>query len=431
MQVSVESTSALGRAVKVVVPAESVSEKKKEIVRDYSKNAKLKGFRDKIPYSFIEKKFANEIKQAVQKEIVNKSFSDALIAEKLDPITTPDIKEVKHEGGIEYTAEFEIRPSIELTDFKALEFDLEKVSVKSSDVDKMVEKLKLQHANWNVVDAASKEENRLKVDFKRTLVEKDASEEVENNKYIIIGAKGVLAELNKELVGKKAGDVVETTLTYPKDWADTSVANKKYNFVINVHEVSEQKILSDEELIKLFSVEGGMDALRSDLESRMNEEASSVVFSKSKEKVLDKILSLHKFDLPQALVEQEMTRAKAEIAQKLGKPAAAAGDIDENEVKEQANRSVALGLLLSEVISKYGVKADPKKIRARIERLALMYPNPEQIIQAYYSNERLLASVENEIVLDAAVEKIISEAIVNDIDTSFAKVIERDEVEAV
>jgi len=90
---------------------------------------------------------------------------------------------------------------------------------------------------------------------------------------------------------------------------------------------------------------------------------------------------------------------------------------------ERAQKRVALGLVVSEVVSKHSLKAEKDVVKRLIEEAASSYEDPEGVVQQYYSNERLLQSVEAAALEEAVVELLYSNAKVTDASVSYEEII--------
>ena len=69
-------------------------------------------------------------------------------------------------------------------------------------------------------------------------------------------------------------------------------------------------------------------------------------------------------------------------------------DFPEEAFKVQAKKRVKLGVLLNTIIEDFQLKSDPDKVKKIIEERASMYPEPQQVINWFYSNEEQLKQIE-------------------------------------
>ena len=98
--------------------------------------------------------------------------------------------------------------------------------------------------------------------------------------------------------------------------------------------------------------------------------------------------------------------------------------------REQAEKRIALGLILGEVIKSKGLKADPALVKSTIEDIASTYETPEQVVRWYYSNKDQLATVESSVLEDQAFEAILAEAKVKEKRVSYDDVIKPETAKA-
>jgi len=91
--------------------------------------------------------------------------------------------------------------------------------------------------------------------------------------------------------------------------------------------------------------------------------------------------------------------------------------------KEPATKRVRSGLLLAELASQNKIKIDGSKVREAIEQIAQTYEEPAEVVQMYYSDQRLLQSVENSVLESQVVDWVVNNAKVTDKPMSFQEVI--------
>ena len=422
MEVSVENTSTLGRRLKVSVPDATVKAQIKTKMAKLAREVRLKGFRPgKVPTNVLEQKFGQSIRSEVINELIRQSLGDAFQKNELQPAGMPTIEEIKDELGqnLEFVASFEIYPNIELASLSDAEVEKRIVEITDNDVKIMIEKLKDQLANWEVVERAVKNGDRLTVDFARLLKQDDAKREEQQNVQMVVGAVGVLPGLSDALIGKLKGAQIEAELRYPADWADASVAEKEVTLWVTIHDVSEKQPLSDDALAEKLSIPADeTEKLAVKVRERMQEELETALQDEIKEKILEKLLEKNPIEIPNALVMQEKEAIRREMsrARRVEIPMEA---LKGEEVESSARRRVELGLLLNEVIKKHNLKADSKRVRASIEKIATKFSSSPEIVDAYYGNKDLLYGVERMVLLEQAVEAILKEVKVQEIKATF------------
>jgi len=426
MQVSVETTQGLERRLTISVPAETVDVEVKNRLRQVSKTQRINGFRPgKVPPSVIQKRYGKSVRQEVAGEIMQRSFVDAIVAEKINPAGRPSFVAKSNEDGkeLEFEATFEIYPEVELKDLEKIAVERPDVEVTDKDLDEMFETLQKQHQTWKENKRKTKKGDKLTLDFSGRV----DGEEFEGGKAegfeLELGAGRMIPGFEKEITGMKAGEEKTITVTFPEDYHAENLKGKEAEFDIVVHK-TEGPVLPkvDEEFAKLFGVEeGGVDALREEVSKNMTRELTQAVKAKVKEQVLDGLLASHEVGLPSALVAQEVDVLRQQAMQRFQ------GQMDPKNLpelpsemfKEQAERRVKIGLLLGEVIKINELKVDDAKVDELIATAASAYEDPKEVIEYYANNKELMQQMQNVALEEQAVELLVEKAKVKNKKASF------------
>ncbi len=139
--------------------------------------------------------------------------------------------------------------------------------------------------------------------------------------------------------------------------------------------------------------------------------------------LFDELIKLVDISIPQALIANEIEQLRSQAVQQFGRGRKIdATLLPDNLFAEQAQRRVALGLVLGEVMQQQNLKADPAKVRTKVEELASTYESPDEVINWYYGNKEQLASVEGAVIEDQVFDYIIGAAKV--VEKSLVQVLE-------
>lgn len=431
MQVSVEATGGLERRMTVEVPKERIEKEVRERLQRLARTTRLKGFRPgKVPLKEVARRYGNEVRMEVIGELMQSTFYQAVAQEKLQPAGAPQIepKSLDEGSDISYTATFEVMPEIELASFEGTKLEKTVAEVTDADVDKMLETLCKQRAEWTEADRAAQEEDRVTIDFKGTIDGEDFKGNEGKSVPVTIGSQRMIAGFEDGLVGAKAGDELTLDLTFPEDYAYKEVAGKPVQFVVKVHKVEESKLPEvDEEFAKGFGItDGGVEALRGEIRQNMERELEQAVKAKIKQQVMDKLLELNEIEVPKALIDHEAEVLAGQMRQQMHVPAGKQGPaIDASMFQDQARRRVTLGLLLSELIRKNELSVDEGKVREAVEKIAASYDHPDEVVKWYYADRKRLSEVESVVLEDIAVEWVLGQAEVSEVKSDFDAVMNR------
>lgn len=408
MSVSVENTSALGRKIEATIPNQQLQTLLNNKITKLSKEVKLKGFRPgKVPPQVIQKQFGPSVRQEVIAELIEETLRNTLEKNELQPAGQPVVESIndKDQEDLRFTVSFEIFPVIELADLSQKEIKRKVAEISEDEVDQMQQKLCKNLGDWVAVDRAAQEGDRVKINFVRTLEGQDA-EDSKTDVVVELGGELTLPGLSDQIIGHKSGEQVDADIHYPQTWGESLAAGKKAVLQITIQEIQENQPLSPETLAERLGLkEKTREALLEKIKERMLEEANRKLFQEFQESVLELLLENNHFELPASLIEQEKQAIykEQERNKKSGRPQS---PVDENEVNDTALKRVKLGLLINEVIKKFNLKADGKLLRKEVEYIAQEFPNPEEIVNIYFSNKQLLSGVERVVLLQQSVEAL-------------------------
>ncbi|MBB6521988.1 trigger factor [Pseudoteredinibacter isoporae] len=431
MQVSIETTTGLERRLTVGVPAEQVDSEVENRLKQAAKTVHLNGFRKgKVPLKVVKQRFGAGVRQEVIGEVMSRSFYEAVQQEGVNPAGQPSIepKEMGEGKDIEFVATFEVYPEVELADVSSIAVNKPVAEVTDKDIDTMIETLRKQQGTFKNVRRKAVKENRLNIDYVGT---KDG-EEFEGGKAegqeLVLGSNSMIPGFEDGLIGAKKGEEHVLDLTFPEDYHAEELKGAAVQFTVKVNQVAALELPEmDEEFFKKYGVEdGGEDKFREEVRNNMERELKNAAKNKVKTQVMDGLLDANSVDLPKALVASEIDALRGQMMQQFG---GAAENMDLKSIlpddmfNEQAERRVALGLIVGELVKKEELKVDADAVKAMVEEMASTYQDPEEVVNYYYSNRELLAGVESAVLEDQVVDHILEKAKVEEVKSDYEEVI--------
>ncbi|EUC71352.1 trigger factor [Alcanivorax sp. 97CO-5] len=416
MQVSVETTSGLERRVTVGVPAEKVDVAVEGKLQEAQKTIRLDGFRPgKVPMREVKRRFGGAVRNEVLADVMREAFIEAVEQEKLQPAGMPGFEATTNEAGkdLEFVATFEVYPQVELAAFDSIEVEKPQSEVTDADVDTMIETLRQQRAEFADVDRASEIGDRVNIDFKG-LKDGEAFEGgTAEGQNLELGSGQMIPGFEDGIVGMKAGEEKDIDVTFPEDYQSEDLKGQAVVFHIKVNKVEGKALPEvDAEFMEGFGVDDGDETkFKAEVRKNMERELKNAITSKVKEQAMDGLVNLHEFDLPGALVTQEIQRMRQQMMQQFGggqqfDPSILPDDL----FKEQAERSVRLGLVVRAILDKNEIKADADKVKARVEEISEQYEKPEEVVSWVYSNPQQLQQIEGAILEEQVVDLVLESA---------------------
>jgi trigger factor len=429
MRVSVETTSGLERRLTVGVPADRVDTAVNKRLQDAARNVRLPGFRPgKVPMKVMKQRFGAGVRQEVLGEVISQSFQEAVMSENLRPAGQPSIEARKMDAGqdVEYTATFEVFPSVEVNSIDDLSIEKPVAEVTEADIDDIVEVFRKQQGKLVTVERAAAEGDTVVIDFQGFRDGEAFDGGSGEGTTLELGSGRMIPGFEDGLIGAGAGDEKTLNLTFPEDYQSEELAGAAVEFKVQVKEVQELELAPvDDALFAQYGLaEGTEEDFRAEVKQNMERELRNAVEASVKSQVMDAIVAAHaELELPSALIGQEINAMRQQMFQQFG--GAAPQDLDlasilpDEMFSEQAERRVKLGLVVAEMISQYELSAEPAKVREAIEDLASTYQDPEEVINWYYSENEQLAGIESRVLEDAVVEKLLSTAAIAEVECSY------------
>ncbi len=426
MQVEV-TEKGLERRLKVEVPAEQVEEEVRSRLQALARQVRIDGFRPgKVPLKVVERRYGSSVRREVRDALIQSTFTRALAEHRLRPAGGASFElegELAPGAALRYTAVFEVYPEFEARLPEGAEVERPQAAVTEEDVERMIQKLRRQRAEWVAVDREAGEGDRVVIDFRGT-VDGQPFPGNEGKDYVVeLGGGTVVKGFDRALLGARAGESRSFDVDFPEDYRVPQLAGKRVHFDVQVKEVREARLPElDEAFFQAFGVqEGGLEALRREVRASMERELEQAVRERVKRAVMDALLAANPdVELPRSLVSREVEVLKRQLG---AGPAPGTEEEAqrrwEGRLEAQARRRVALGLIVAELVRRLALQADPAQVRARVEAIAASYEQPEEVIRWYYSDRERLVEVETSLLEDQVVEKALEVARISERPMSF------------
>ena len=423
MQVSVENTSALERRMTIAVPAERVENEVNKRLQQTAKRAKVAGFRPgKVPMSVIRQRFEADARQEAFGDLVQASFYEAIVEQKLNPAGAPAVEPKSFEKGkdLEFVATFEVFPEFTVAGLESISVERLSAEVADADLDNMLEVLRKQNTRFEAVERAAQNDDQVNIDFVGKVDGEVFAGGSAKGTQLVLGSGRMIPGFEDGLVGAKAGEERVVNVTFPEDYQNLDLAGKAAEFTITVNSVSAPVLPElNEEFFAQFGIkESTLEGFRAEVRKNMERELRQAIKTKVKNQVMDGLLAANPIEAPKALLENEVNRLRVQAVQQFG------GNIKPDQLpaelfEEQAKRRVVLGLIVAEVVKQFELKPDDAKVREMIEEMASAYQEPEQVIAWYYKNDQQLNEVRSVVLEEQVVDTVLQKATVTDKSVSY------------
>lgn len=417
----------------VKVPVEQIQNKVEGRIRNVAKTAKIDGFRKgKVPVSHIRAQYGAGIQQEVINDVIRDTVFEAIKAEDVRAVGMPNIDDVKLEDEfLVYQATVEIFPEIKVEGIKDIEVERHTATINDEDVDTMIENLRKQRQEFAEKECEAAEGDQVTFDFEGSIDGEKFEGGAAEDFKLVLGSGQMIPGFEDGIVGMKAGDEKTIDVTFPEEYQAENLAGKAAQFKINVKTVEEPKLPEiDEEFLELFGVkEGGVEQLKADVRKNMTREVKNAARNQVKQATFDALLEKNEFDVPSAMVDQEVDRQRNLMMQRFAQQFGGnANSIDKDMLprelfEEQAIRAARLGVLVSRVIEENELKVDQERVETFIKETAENYEDPAEVIEYYTNDAQQRANIESVVLEDQVVDFLLEQGKVTDKEVGYQELL--------
>lgn len=422
MKVNVNDVSGCTKEVHVEVPAETVQNKVDTIYGRIVQEAKLPGFRKgKAPLSAIKKQYKSAVREEMVHHELPEIFRGVLIDQKIDPVAQPQITHLQFEEGapLKFIATVEIKPSFELKDYKGLKVKKEKTDVTEADVDKALDNVREQMAQFvPVEDRASKADDLVIVDFDGKIDGKPFEGGKASRYPVLLGSNGLLKDFESNLIGVKKGESKTFKVTFPKDYGKQDVAGKEAEFTVTLHEIKEKKLpMVDDDFAKEVGKSETVKELRTKVQEQIKSAKENEQRTKMVEQIGEALIKAIPFDVPASLVNLEQQRLVKQGVDRLRSQGIDAAKLNDEQKKEfveglrpVAEKNVRMALIVEKITVAENIRCDEKDVEAYYVKVAQTSNQPIEAVKRYVQQQGNMEGVKEWIQYEKTLDFLIAQS---------------------
>jgi trigger factor len=361
----------------VEIESSTVDAEIDRVARDYTKAARIPGFRPgKVPARVVKQRFRSQILHDVVHELVPRAVDDALRERGLEPLDTPDIRDVVVEEGqpLKFTATFDTVPSFDLQPYVSLQLRRPQATLQEGAVDETLQSLRERAARFEVVEARPVERgDTVVVD----LVREAGTEPPDTHQDVTIeiGAAANPPGFDDEVIGTTVGETKRFEVRYPDDYEMKELAGTAVNYTVTMKGLKRRVVPDlDDEFARDLGEFDTLAALRARVEQDLTREAEQKAERDARGDLLKQLAGWVTFTVPESLIERELDRRIEDFARRLMEQGVdpRKADIDwaafRQAQQEPARDSVASALVLDEVAQREGLTVSEAEIEAELSR---------------------------------------------------------------
>jgi len=418
MKTEFQDVSETQKNITIEIPSDVVDAEIDRVARDYSKQARLPGFRPgKVPSNIIKQRFREQIHHDVMHDLIPRAVEEALQERGIEPVTTPDIKDVSLREGepLKFTAAIETVPPFDPGDLSTITLRQPSSTITDDAVDQTLERLRERGATHETVEGRPIADGDTAVlDIDRT--DPDGKVDHHENVSVEPGSFKKKPGFDQNLIGLSAGEEKAFVVHFPEDYAVADMANTDVSYKVKLKDVR-RKVLPvlDDEFAKDVGDFESLAALRARVRADMEADAEHHAKQHVRNDLLKALAARVTFELPSSLVDREIDRRLEEFARRLieqnvdpRKAGIDWGQFREAQ-REPAQSAVASALVLDELARRENLGVSPEDVDKEVEQFASRSGRTPAAVRAQLEKEgglaRLAAGLRREKAVDFAMSR--------------------------
>ena len=414
------------REFSFTIPAAAAQSENAKVLNYFSGAVQIPGFRPgKAPQGMVSKKYANEIAEELRNRFVGAAIRKLDADESLDMLSLRFKEMNEYKAGEDFTFSFEavIAPEIDLGDYSSIKVEVPLDAIEDAAIEERLDMYRNMYGSYADAEDAAKAEDMLKVDYKGNFdLPEDASASLKRQ----VEAKDAFLWLNepenipgciKALTGAEAGKEYSFTAEYPADYREAALAGKKVDYTVTVSAVQRRKKLNDEELVERTRSES-IDKLKENIRKGLEADAQNKRRQDGADAYLKKLdEAVAQFDLPEALIENEIQKALQKLASETVKSEEDAAKfkekLDEHRaaVEADAKAAVRRALILRKAAKLEKIEVSDSELDMQMQMMSRYYGYKPNELRATLEKTGAIDELRADIVNSKVLDKLATAAL--------------------
>jgi len=419
MKTEVVDVNATRKNVRVEIPSDVVSAEIDRIARDYSRKARVPGFRPgKTPPRVIKQRFKDQILHDVAHDLIPRAVDNALRENGFEAVDTPDVRDVNIEEGqpLTFTASFDTVPPFDPGDLSTIAYKRASSAITEESVDLSMQRLRDRAARFEPVEGRGIDHgDTAVVDLERR--EPNGTTDKHTDVNIELGAKANPPGFDEQLLGLEVGATKSFDIHYPQDYAIAELANTDVSYTITVKGLKRRVLPElDDEFAKDMGEFDTLDALKARVREDLEHEARHAAEREDRAELMKQLATRLPFEAPPSMVEREVDRRLEEFARRLidqqidPRQAGIDWNAFRESQREVAREGVAAALVLDELIRREHIEVSDDEVEREVARYAERTGRTPAAVRAALEKEGGLSRVSAGLRREKAVEFVLGRA---------------------
>ena len=379
----------------------------------------LPGFRKgKAPRKMIERMYgAGVFLEDAANDVIPEEYRKAVEESNLEIVSQPEIAVVQLEPGkpFVFTAEVAVKPDVTLGEYKGIEVPKTEIEVTDEEVEAEVKKEQEKNSRFVAVeDRGAENGDRVTLDFDGS-VDGEAFEGGKGTDYpLTLGSNTFIPGFEEQLIGVKAEDHVDVTVTFPEEYQEKSLAGKEAVFACDIKKVEVKELPElDDEFAQDVSEFDTLDEYKAHVRTNLEEKKKEDALRAKEDAAVDKVIENAEMEIPDAMVDTQARQMMDDFANRLQMQGLSMEqyfqftgqslDAMVEDAKPQALKRIQTRLVLEKIAETEDIQVSDEELDEELGKMAASYG-----MELDKLKETLNEETKDQIRKDVAVQKAVT-----------------------
>ena len=422
--------------LRIEFPAQDTEAERKQIIKTFSKQAKIPGFRPgKTPAHVIQNRFKSEIESEFEDRVVRKAIQKTNDENELDIISIKEIRDQSHnnDGTFSATIELVIAPEFELSEYKGIEVTVPKIDVSNEELEESLGQIRERFADYqNVEDRGIQMGDFVVINYKGSIDGKAVGEVLplapatlaqNTGFWLKMDDNSFLPGFCKPLLDLKNNDSKSLNVTIPDDYEAEELRGQSLDYEVEIVEIKEQKLPDlDDEFAEKIEPGKSLDELKNTLREQMEEQRKGYRQEMITNQILSKINSELEFEIPQEIVMRETQSRVNDIFNSNTERGVSEEELVEHQEQiiesagQQANNSVKTSFILEQIADKEKIEVTQEEVLNRVGEIAARQKTSVKQLTKQLQKKNAFGKIINGIKIQKTIEFLRDSAVVKEVE---------------
>lgn len=415
-------------SLEIEVAPEQVEQALGLAYRKVVKKAVVPGFRKgRVPRSVLEAKFGPEVLYEEALEVlIPDAYREAIDEAGFEPLDQARYDLVQMEKGkpLLFKAEVVVKPEVKLPEYRGVKATKKVRKIEDTHVEGYLERTRQQQARLVTVeeeDYAAVKGNLVVIDFKGFIGEEPFEGGEAEGYSLELGSQSFIPGFEEQLEGRKKGEEVEVTATFPEDYQEENLKGKEALFQVKIQEIKRKELPDlDDDFAQEVSEFSTLEEFKAGIKNTLIENEESRAVRELEEELIQKVSREVQVALPSVLVERELDRMMGDmerllrmqgvtLEQYLKMTEKSLKDL-RNGNREEAEKRVKANLTLDAIIQAEGIQAEEAEIDEKIAKFAGEYQQDTEKVKEMFASQGRIGIIEEEVKFRKAIDFLVAQA---------------------